>query len=92
MAIAHESAGPKLDIICKDAPQPLGYLARDTDGFVGHICHVLDNFDSEPMSALRQRAREHVQQFTDDAFARQFTQVFGDFLLKHSPAGKAKAA
>ncbi len=92
MAIAHESAGPKLDIICKDAPQPLGYLARDPDGFVTSICDVLDNFDSERLLALRQRARTHVQQFTDETFVQHFTTVFEDFLTKHRSSGKSKAA
>ncbi len=93
VTVAHNSAGPKLDIVGGNPEEGTkGYLAETAEDFVKHIRHVLDNYEAEHMMAeLRTRARNHANTFSDQAFVEGFMKIFDSFVAKnYGESGKAK--
>lgn len=89
--MAHNSAGPKYDIVGEDEKAPRGILANDAQGFVEGICKALDNFETEEFMELRKRARNHVNNFSDETFVRDFMIIFNKFVSQNCVYGKPKA-
>ena len=52
ITVAHNSAGPKLDII-GGAKKEVGFLADDLDGYTFFVHKALIGFDTEKMKQLR---------------------------------------
>jgi len=66
--IAHNSGGPKMDIVVPGA----GFLATTKEQYCDHIIRCLE-LDEEELEEMRKRARNHVQStFSDEAFREQF--------------------
>lgn len=72
ITVAHNSAGPKLDII-GGAKKEVGYLADDLEGYTFFVHKALIEFDTDKMKQLRIDAREWVRErFGLSAFNKQF--------------------
>ena len=52
ITVAHNSAGPKLDII-GGAKKEVGFLADDLEGYTFYVYKSLIGFDTEKMKQLR---------------------------------------
>jgi alpha-1,2-mannosyltransferase len=52
ITVAHNSAGPKLDII-GGAKKDVGFLADDLEGYAFYVHKALIGFDTEKMKQLR---------------------------------------
>ena len=66
--IAHNSGGPKLDIVVPGT----GFLAATAEEYSDHVIRVLEMTDEE-LEGIRERGREHVMgTFSDEAFSTVF--------------------
>ncbi|XP_070811996.1 GDP-Man:Man(3)GlcNAc(2)-PP-Dol alpha-1,2-mannosyltransferase [Pituophis catenifer annectens] len=69
--LAHNSGGPKLDIVVPYERNITGYLAEDEDGYANSMADI---FSLSPAKRLqiRQSARESVKRFADEEFEETF--------------------
>eukprot|EP01022_Parablepharisma_sp_SALTPOND_P019917 TRINITY_DN3491_c0_g1_i1.p2 TRINITY_DN3491_c0_g1~~TRINITY_DN3491_c0_g1_i1.p2 ORF type:complete len:253 (+),score=21.85 TRINITY_DN3491_c0_g1_i1:993-1751(+) len=88
VTIAHNSAGPKYDIIQGNTK---GFLAENEEDFAKHVKNVLDHYDDEEMKTLRRNAREHSKTFSDEAFIDKFMGIFEGFMENAYRNKKIKA-
>ena len=80
ITIAHDSAGPKRDIIGV-APKKAGYLANGADQYAFILKYVLLHFDSDDLVALRREARSYVRdKFSVATFKHNFIEHFRPLL------------
>lgn len=78
VTVAHDSGGPKRDIVETDDAKRTGFLADTTEGYANCIERVLASFFrlpeapdwTEEMTLVRQRARASVGRFSDEAFTK----------------------
>jgi len=72
ITIAHNSAGPKADIIGK-APYPVGHLGDGLDTYSFFAAKSMINYDDTYYVEMRRNARKWVKdQFGIEAFDSQF--------------------
>jgi alpha-1,2-mannosyltransferase len=57
VTIAHDSAGPKLDIIKNKTEDPVGFLAKGLDDYVSILENCMRTYKEPSQAELRQRAR-----------------------------------
>ena len=70
ITIAHDSGGPKADIIVKTVD---GYLASSVDEYSSAMYRALcDGANSNENMQIRARGRESSKRFSDQVFAREF--------------------
>ncbi|XP_046359733.2 GDP-Man:Man(3)GlcNAc(2)-PP-Dol alpha-1,2-mannosyltransferase-like isoform X1 [Haliotis rufescens] len=72
--IAHNSGGPKLDIVVPFNEEPTGFLADDEESYVGAMTTVFRMSDDDRLR-LRSVARQSVSRFSDEQFERSFLAV-----------------
>ncbi|KAI8922018.1 hypothetical protein DFJ77DRAFT_424909 [Powellomyces hirtus] len=74
IAVAHDSGGPKLDIVTDKGGQPTGYLASTSQEYACALYAALQLSPEEQLQ-LRERARKAVAgRFSDSAFSKQFVE------------------
>jgi len=72
ITIAHNSAGPKSDII-GPSKKPVGYLGDSVDSYAFSASKALFNYEDELHTSMRSNARAWVKdQFGIEAFDRLF--------------------
>ena len=76
VTIAHNSAGPKLDIITHGED---GLLASSPDEYCEAMAEVFRNF--EKFNLLRRNARRKVEKFSQEAFSRDLQSELMKFLI-----------
>ncbi|RKP09707.1 GDP-Man:Man(3)GlcNAc(2)-PP-Dol alpha-1,2-mannosyltransferase [Thamnocephalis sphaerospora] len=69
--VAHDSAGPKMDIVTPYKGKRTGYLAHDEDGFAHAILNVL-RLPEEERLHMQQHARDSSLRFRADEFSSDF--------------------
>lgn len=75
ITIAHDSAGPKLDIIGKSS-RVVGFLCNDEQEYANAVKIAISQYDDVFYRNLRQDAREWVtQQFGLKTFEDKFTEM-----------------
>jgi len=71
--VAHNSGGPKLDIVEHGRT---GFLSTSAQEFAEQLLHVLDMFDHDPKSSelekIRSEALESIKRFEQDRFVHAF--------------------
>lgn len=72
--IAHNSGGPKLDIVVPFNEEPTGFLADDEESYVGAMTTVFRMSDDDRLR-LRSVARQSVSRFSDEQFEGSFLAV-----------------
>eukprot|EP00814_Leptocylindrus_danicus_P022052 CAMPEP_0116046454 /NCGR_PEP_ID=MMETSP0321-20121206/28280_1 /TAXON_ID=163516 /ORGANISM="Leptocylindrus danicus var. danicus, Strain B650" /LENGTH=235 /DNA_ID=CAMNT_0003528095 /DNA_START=176 /DNA_END=883 /DNA_ORIENTATION=+ len=74
VTIAHDSGGPKSDII---TPGENGYLASTAEDYARNMATALEGgVDSHKNMDIRQKARESAKRFSDQVFSDEFEKVF----------------
>ncbi|KAH6621432.1 glycosyltransferase family 4 protein [Chaetomium sp. MPI-SDFR-AT-0129] len=87
VAVVHDSGGPKLDIVVDADGEPTGFHATTAAEFAEGFEKAL----SLPNPyAVRQRARQSAKRFTEEEFARRWTEQMEE-LVRLSPIRKKKA-
>ncbi|KAK3293500.1 glycosyltransferase family 4 protein [Chaetomium fimeti] len=71
VAVVHDSGGPKVDIVVDIEGEPTGFHATTTAEFADGFEKALSL--SDPY-AVRQRARQSAKRFTEEEFARRWTE------------------
>ncbi|XP_065058510.1 GDP-Man:Man(3)GlcNAc(2)-PP-Dol alpha-1,2-mannosyltransferase-like [Rhopilema esculentum] len=72
IALAHDSGGPKLDIVTKWNEEKTGFLASDVTGYSASISEIFQK-DREEREEIRQNAKESVQhRFSEKIFEDEF--------------------
>ncbi|XP_065192595.1 GDP-Man:Man(3)GlcNAc(2)-PP-Dol alpha-1,2-mannosyltransferase-like [Sycon ciliatum] len=71
VTLAHESAGPKMDIVVEWRGQPTGFLASTVEEYADKMMWVLCMTEQE-RDNLRQHARLSARRFDDQTFASAF--------------------
>ncbi|XP_053312297.1 GDP-Man:Man(3)GlcNAc(2)-PP-Dol alpha-1,2-mannosyltransferase [Spea bombifrons] len=69
--LAHNSGGPKMDIVIPYEGQKTGFLADSEDGYASAMDHIL-SLSPEERLAIRQNARLSVSRFSDHEFEGNF--------------------
>ncbi|XP_076051584.1 ALG11 alpha-1,2-mannosyltransferase [Oratosquilla oratoria] len=77
--VAHDSGGPKMDIVVDNDGQRTGYLASDEESYAQAMKEVLEATDFE-RSVIREAARASVDRFSEAKFEDVFLQAC-DFLV-----------
>ena len=78
IVIAHDSAGPKMDII-RDGVT--GFLATDAESYAEKMKYVVNMTDSS-LQDMRLKARDEVNgRFSDTSFRQTLTSLLKDFLM-----------
>ena len=75
ITIAHDSGGPKMDII---QPGMTGYLANTAEEYTNQLNYVFNNL--ETFEKLKQKARDSVMQYSDEKFEENFHLAFSTLL------------
>jgi len=71
IAVAHNSAGPKEDIIVTFEGQPTGFLASTANEYAEQFLHILSMNPKERMS-IQRNARRSVARFSEEEFTTRF--------------------
>nr|Q08B22.2 RecName: Full=GDP-Man:Man(3)GlcNAc(2)-PP-Dol alpha-1,2-mannosyltransferase; AltName: Full=Asparagine-linked glycosylation protein 11 homolog; AltName: Full=Glycolipid 2-alpha-mannosyltransferase [Xenopus laevis] len=69
--LAHNSGGPKLDIVVPHEEQQTGFLADSVDSYAAAMDHIL-SLTPEQRLSIRQNARLSVGRFSDQEFEANF--------------------
>ncbi|KAH8963959.1 hypothetical protein BDL97_04G038200 [Sphagnum fallax] len=81
VVIAHDSAGPKLDIVVEEAGQPTGFLASSTQEYAAAIRRVLLMPDNERLQ-ITQAARHRASLFSEAMFDTAFKKAMSPLITK----------
>ena len=79
IVIAHNSGGPKLDIVREFEHRSTGYLADDVASYANTMQKVF-SMSPEAILDMQRAARESSQQFSDQNFEETFVGCLRDFL------------
>ncbi|XP_036760757.2 GDP-Man:Man(3)GlcNAc(2)-PP-Dol alpha-1,2-mannosyltransferase [Manis pentadactyla] len=69
--LAHDSGGPKLDIVIPHAGAITGFLANGEEGYAETMAHIL-SMSAEKRLQIRNNARASVSRFSDQEFEVSF--------------------
>ncbi|XP_075055163.1 GDP-Man:Man(3)GlcNAc(2)-PP-Dol alpha-1,2-mannosyltransferase [Mixophyes fleayi] len=69
--LAHNSGGPKLDIVVKYEGHETGFLADSEDSYASAMDHILSMSEQSRLQ-IRQNARSSVSRFSDQEFETNF--------------------
>lgn len=75
--LAHNSAGPKMDIVVPYRGQNSGFLAETEEQYCDSLYSIY-KMDSKKRSYIREAAREQVKKFSQEKFNSDFLEVFND--------------
>lgn len=75
LTIAHNSAGPKEDIVVPYKGEKTGFLAENEDEYCDSMLYIY-NLSTAQRNAIRKAAREHVKKFSQKEFDLQFLEAF----------------
>lgn len=78
VVLAHDSGGPKLDIVVEFNEQKTGFLASDVNSYSDALKTIFGLSYDEQLR-IRTNARESIKKFSDSEFEEKFlhaTQVF----------------
>ena len=88
--LAHNSAGPKMDIVVPSIGENrTGFLARTDEEFADCLYEIYSMSVSERKS-IRQRARIHVKKFSQEQFDIDFIEAFNKYCYKKFVLNKQK--
>ena len=79
--LAHNSAGPKMDIVVPFKGEKTGYLAETEDEYCDSLYSIY-KMDSKKRNSIREAAREHVKKFSQEQFNVDFLEAFNDLCFK----------
>jgi len=71
VVLAHNSGGPKLDIVVEYNGQSTGFLASDADSYASCL-NTIFTLCTDTLMDIRQNARKSVKRFSDARFSETF--------------------
>jgi len=87
IVLAHDSGGPKFDIVkssssafAPDDGTRAGYLASDEDSYA-EAMRTIKSSTKKELGQIRTQARQNIQKFTEEEFAKQFCSYVEEKLL-----------
>ena len=80
--LAHDSGGPKLDIVVPYNDQPTGFLASDVESYTKCMAKIFSLSEKE-RTDIQLNARSSVQKFSDAEFENGFLSVFDNFMARY---------
>jgi alpha-1,2-mannosyltransferase len=78
IAIAHDSGGPKFDIVNDGASK--GFLATSAQDYADCMRKVLREMSSREVNDMAKRARESTERFSDETFRNECAKVLAELL------------
>ncbi|XP_033114022.1 GDP-Man:Man(3)GlcNAc(2)-PP-Dol alpha-1,2-mannosyltransferase-like [Anneissia japonica] len=69
--LAHNSGGPKKDIVVRYKGQPTGFLASDVNSYAETMATILQLKPADRLK-IRRNARESIKRFSEEAFEEKF--------------------
>ena len=81
ITVAHDSGGPKADIVVEWNGGRTGYLGSDVETYVKALLDIAALTDSQ-RDGVRTRARASVSRFTDEVFDGHFSDFLKPLLRK----------
>jgi len=79
--LAHDSGGPKMDIVVKHDDKPTGFLASDEESFAASMKKIFSMSDTD-RELMCQNARDSLSRFSEDEFDSIFVSLCTP-VLKH---------
>lgn len=76
--LAHNSAGPKMDIVVPYKGEKTGFLAETDDEYAEWLFTIF-TMSQKRKAAIRDAAREHVKKFSQENFNINFMEAFKNF-------------
>jgi alpha-1,2-mannosyltransferase len=75
LIIAHNSAGPKEDIVVPFKGEKTGFLAETEDDYCDAL-YTIYKMSPSKRTSIREAAREHVKKFSQEKFNMNFLEAF----------------
>jgi alpha-1,2-mannosyltransferase len=75
IVLAHDSGGPKLDIVVPVDDQPTGFLASDVATYARCMSDIFA-LSEDDRTDIQRNARTSVQKFSDAEFENGFLSIF----------------
>ena len=79
VVLAHDSGGPKLDIVIPHNDNPTGFLAGDEQSYADAM-ETIFNLSEDRKMTVRENARQSVTRFSEEEFERKFLSVMDPFM------------
>ncbi|KAH9523177.1 asparagine-linked glycosylation protein [Bulinus truncatus] len=73
--LAHDSGGPKMDIVIIHNDEPTGFLASDMNSYSDALKSIFSMSPSDRL-ALRKNARDSLSRFSEEEFENNFVMLF----------------
>jgi len=80
LMLAHNSGGPKLDIVIDYKDRPTGYLADDVKSYAAALATIF-GLEEKVRNDIRINARQSVKRFSDAEFDRKFLAATNELFL-----------
>ena len=80
--LAHNSAGPKMDIVVPYKGERTGFLAETEEEFSDAL-NAIYSMSAQKRSAIRTAAREQVKKFSQEQFDFDFLDTFSTFCFQN---------
>ena len=88
MILAHDSGGPKLDIVIPHNDTPTGFLASSEKQFAQAMATIFSMPEAE-RRRIRENARESVERFSEREFEVSFLDNVAPFFTENFGQGDA---
>ena len=79
VTLAHNSGGPKLDILTHYEDKPTGYLASDVTTYA-EAMNIIFHLSNSEVTEICENARKSVTRFSEEEFETGFVSVMEPFL------------
>jgi alpha-1,2-mannosyltransferase len=73
--VAHNSAGPQMDIVVPHNGKSTGFLAVSEEEYCDAL-YTIYTMKKEARDSIREAAREHVKKFSQEKFNENFLEAF----------------
>ena len=83
IVVAHNSAGPKEDIVVPFKGEKTGFLAETEEEYADCLLNIYTMNDKK-RSQVRQAALEHVDKFSQSNFEKNFIDTFNTFCIREN--------
>jgi alpha-1,2-mannosyltransferase len=88
--IAHNSAGPKMDIVVPYKGEKSGFLAETAEQYAEALYNIY-TMNVKKRNLIREAAREHVKKFSQEKFNNDFIEAFNTLCFEKFISNKTKS-
>ena len=80
VTVAHNSAGPKMDIVVPYKGKSSGFLSETEEEYADSF-YAIYKMSAEKRATIREAARQQVKKFSQEEFNENFLSTFNDLCL-----------